>query len=385
MTIWRSLATLLALALLSLLSACNTIEHRSEEIPKQALPKLSQGPVPHTLWSSSHTKGDNKNDVKLRLAVHDNAIISADGFGRLFAQDRNSGSVLWHIKDSSAFSAGPTVIQNAILMGTRDAFLRAYDTNDGHLLWNTRLSGEVLAAPKGYRGVAYVKTQDGSVVAVKMDDGQVLWRYNLHMPPLVLRQSSSPVITEQHVFVGFPNGRLVAIQRHSGIVDWERDIATPKGRSDIQRMADISADPLVINNTVYVVSYQGRLAAVSEDEGHTLWEKEFSSFSGLELVGSKLFLADAKGYVYALDKSSGETLWEQKMLQGRHLSKPVAMSNKLAIGDNEGNLHYISQNNGEYLNRIFLDKKGIQAPPLVIDNKLYVLGRGGKIAVLSGD
>lgn len=379
MIIRRSFAALLAAAFLA---GCNTIEHRSEEVPLEPLPAISQRNLtPKMVWATRLTQGD-KNDVKLRLALAGNALVSADGSGNLYSQDPNNGKVQWHIKDTAAFSAGPTLVEDTILLGTREGNLRAYAANNGQFKWETRLTGEILAAPKGYQNTAFVKTQDGSIYAVKLDDGKILWRYALHVPHLVLRHCSSPIITPQHVFVGFANGRLVAIHRNSGIVDWERTIASPKGRSDFQRMADISADPLVVNNIVYVVSYQGHLAALSEEDGQTLWEKEFSSFSGLDIQGSKLFLADAKGHVHALNAKTGETIWEQTKLQGRQLSKPTIFGDKITVGDNEGNLHYLSLETGNYLTRVFVDAKGIQAPPLVMGDKLYILGRGGNIAVL---
>jgi len=381
MQLWRSIA-ILFLGLL--LAACNSIEHRSEAIPKQALPKVTTlNAQPTVVWSSNHGAGDLKNEGKLRLAVTREAIISADGKGHIFAQDRNSGALKWQVDTKATLSAGPAVIQETILVGTRDGHLKAYRAHDGQFLWQTQLNGEVLASPKGYNGMIYVKTQEGTITALQLADGKIAWRYSLHMPPIVLRQSSSPIITPAHVLVGFPNGRLVALHRQNGMVDWERDISVPKGRSDIQRMSDISADPVVINNTAYVVSYQGRLVALSEQDGQSVWEQDMSSYSGLDILGRELFVADAKGEVWAMDRTSGKVMWKQSSLQGRRLSKPVAFGNTVVIGDEDGFLHLLSQTDGSYINRISIDKKGVEAPPVLMDNKLYVLSRGGKIAVLS--
>lgn len=380
MQLWRSLAILSAA---TLLSGCNAIEHRSEAIPKQALPKMSAAnKQPALVWASKPGAGDLKHEGKLRLAVTPTAIISADGKGHIFAQDKNNGAVKWRVDTKATLSAGPTVIQDIILVGTRDGHLRAYQLQDGRFLWQTPLNGEVLATPKAYQGMIYVKTQEGTITALSLAEGKIHWRYSLHMPPIVLRHSSSPVITPSHVLVGFPNGRLVALHRQNGMVDWERDIAVPKGRSDIQRMSDISADPVVINNTAYVVSYQGRLAALSEQDGQSIWEQDMSSYSGLDVAGHTLFVADAKGDVWALDRTSGKVMWKQSSLQGRRLSKPVAFGDTIVVGDEDGFVHWLSQADGSYLNRLSIDNKGVEAPPIVMDNQLYVLGRGGKIAVL---
>lgn len=377
--IWRSFAILMPILLLM---GCNSIEHRSEAVPKQPLPKLSQTKNPELLWTRAFGRGDIKNDVKLRLAVTNDSVINADGEGNLFAVDRQTGNLKWRVQTKSALSAGPTVLQQTILLGTREGTVCAYHLEDGRFLWQTPLTGEVLAAPKGHHNTVYVKTQDGQVSALNLADGKVIWRYGLHLPPVVLRHSSSPVVTPEHVLVGFPNGRLIAIHRSNGAINWEKDIALPKGRSDIQRMTDISADPLVVNHTVYAVSYQGRLVALSEKEGNSLWEQDMSSYSGLEFNARKLFVADAKGNLFAIDNKNGQILWKQSVLQGRRLSKPVCFQDSIVVGDEEGHLHWLSMADGRYLNRMLIDSKGIEAPPVYQDNKLYVLGRGGKIAVL---
>jgi outer membrane protein assembly factor BamB len=374
-----------ALALGLLLTGCNNIEHRSESLPKKGLPALCQTTncQPKVLWASSEGTGAAGKDAKLNLGITSSMVVSADSKGELRAQARNSGQVVWAVNTKSTISSGPTVIHDTILLGTRDSRVLAYRLQDGALLWQVPVSGEVLAAPKGNQQIVYVNTLDGSLVALSLADGRQLWRYSLNMPSIVLRKNSSPVITANHVIAGFPNGRLLALQKSDGSVDWEHELSAPKGRSDIQRMSDISADPVVSNGIVYAVGYQGRLAALSLTNGNALWEKDLSSYSGFCVSDNVLYVSDSNGHLWAVAKRTGQTVWEQPFLEGRMLTKPVLCGDKLVVGDNDGYLHWISAADGQYLTRVQLDSKGIETAPILLDNALYALGKGGKIAVYS--
>ncbi len=364
-----------------ILSACNPVEHRSEAIPKKKLQAVASRVNPRLVWASNKGSGAKNSEVKLRLALVNNALISADAKGAIFAQDRNSGEILWETSTKTQITAGPTIIGDRVLVGTKDKGVYAFDITNGKELWKTPLSGEVLAAPQGSRDMVFVHAMDGSVAALSLSDGHVLWRQSLSIPPIVLHESSSPAVENNRVFVGFSNGRLMALDQQDGSLNWEHEVAIPRGRSDIQRMADISADPIVRNGIVYVVSYQGRLAALKADSGTSLWERDMSSYAGFTLDNSAIYVSDARGSVIAVDRKSGKTLWEQDGLQGRRLSRPSVVGNTIAVGDEDGFLHWLSAHDGTFLSRTMVDSKGIEAPPLVQNNMLYVLGRGGKVAV----
>ncbi len=60
-----------------------------------------------------------------------------------------------------------------------------------------------------------------------------------------------------------------------------QDVTSPSGRTDIQRMVDISADPVVKDDLVYVVCYHGNLAAFTIKTGQLVWERKISSYAGI--------------------------------------------------------------------------------------------------------
>lgn len=377
------LSIIVALSTL-LLSACDQIEHRSEKVAKKPLTKLAENKQsPKMVWSASNTFGSAKGNSILRLALTPKAVITAENRGILRSRDRLTGDLLWEKNTKTQITGGPTVVSDYILVGTRDKGLYAYHVNSGDLLWQVPMTGEILAAPAGTQDRVFVHAMDGSVSAIQLSDGKVIWRHSLSTPPIVLRHSSSPVFSGNHVFVGFSNGRLMALHRVDGSTGWEHELSFPKGRSDIQRMADISADPIIENGVLYAVSYQGHLAALQAESGTTLWERELSSFSGFALNKNALYVAESKGAIVAIDRRSGKVLWEQKALEGRRLSQPAVIGQVVVVGDDDGYLHWISATDGSFQSRLQFDKQGIEAPLVVKNNLLYVLGRSGKVAAFN--
>jgi outer membrane protein assembly factor BamB len=190
------------------------------------------------------------------------------------------------------------------------------------------------------------------------------------------------MIAGKLLIVGVASGKLLAIDKDNGVLEWSTDVSAPKGKSETQRMNDISAEPVVDGGKIYAISYQGKLSAIDLATVNIVFDKDLSSFSGLTISNGKIYVATTDGDVYALDKATGHTIWHQTDLQGRWLTKPVVYKNYILIGDDEGFLHLVSRENGELINRYKLDSSGIVAAPLVNDDQVFVLEQSGKFASL---
>ncbi len=375
--------TMLALGVL-LLSGCNTIEKQPELIKKGPLPTLSDNKmIPTVLWTNTQSAGMGKADANLRLAVTMSDIVVADTKGKINVLNRENGKLKWSVSTKADITAGPSVSEGRVVIGTNDGKVMAYQLSDGLFLWQSNLTSAVMAAPLIAASTVFVHGSDSSVVALKLQNGKQLWRYSVQTPPLMLRHNSSPVIANNHVIVGFSNGKLVSLHRLDGMSAWERELAISQGRSDIQRMVDISADPVIKNNQLYAVSYQGQIAAMELETGNTVWERALSSYSGIAVSPKAVFVSDPNGVMWALNRKTGDVLWKKTELTGRRLTAPVIVQGFVVVGDNDGYLHWMSENDGVFVGQNLVDGKGIEAPPVVKDHIVYVLGRSGKVAALT--
>ena len=118
-----------------------------------------------------------------------------------------------------------------------------------------------------------------------------------------------------------------------------------------KRLIDIDAQPVVKDEVIYTVAYQGRLAAVKIDSGRILWVRDISSYAGMIIDSNKIYISDADGQLWALDRFNGATIWKQDKLLRRDLSKPTSQGRYLVVGDFNGYLHWMAREDGQLLAR----------------------------------
>jgi outer membrane protein assembly factor BamB len=336
------------------------------------------------LWSA--TVGDGYEDQYLSLvaAVDEERVYAADREGVLQAHQRLTGEKLWSVETEMMFSAGPVVDKGTLVLGTSNAEVAAYNSADGALLWKSTVSSEILALPRIGDGVVVVRGSDGRITALDQKDGRTLWSYERSAPALLVRSHGAPIIAEGLVLDGYASGKLIALRLEDGKLEWEATVALPHGRSEIERLVDVDSVPVVKGGTIYVSGYQGGLAAVNMKDGEVLWRQDkVFSYSGLAASGRTLFLTDGSSDVWQMDMRDGGDLWKQDALHQRRLTAPALIKSYLVVGDFEGYLHALSQDDGSLVGRLELDDTSIEESPTVYDDVLYVYTSGGKLAAVT--
>lgn len=333
------------------------------------------------LWSGRFGKGSEDLYLKLLPAPYNELVFTADRDGRVIAIDAKSGVVVWEERDKKRLiSGGPGVGEGRVFVGTSDAQVVARDAQSGEELWVADVSSEVLAAPRAADGVVVVRTGDGKVFGLAADTGAERWVFDRTIPVLTLRGTAAPVIHDGLVIAGFDNGRLVALDLANGRQVWETRLAEPSGRSDLERMVDIDGEPVIRDETAYIGSFQGRVAAVSITDGRIEWTRDISSYADLAVDDEHVYVTDEKGSVWALDRSDGRSVWRQKGLRYRQLTGPAHFRDYVVVGDFEGYLHWLDDVTGELVFRQRIDKARIIAPPIIIGDALLGYSSSGELA-----
>ena len=369
----------LALALLAV--GCSSASKK--ELKPQALEKISAEIELKKEWSASVGAGQGKFWNSLTPAVDGEAIFAADVNGRVAAFDRYTGKTLWTRKLKVSVSGAVGVGSGRVVVGTLSGDVIALDAATGEDLWRSKVPSEVLAAPATNGDVVVVQTQDDRLIALEASSGQQRWIYENTPAVLTLRGTSAPLLTDYVVYAGLSTGKVIAIDTQRGLPIWEQRIAVPTGRTELERMVDIDGGLLLSGNTLYVASYQGRVAGLDAQSGQVLWQREASSYVGVAEGFGNTYVSLAEGAVEGVDERSSTAMWSNKNLLRRQLSGPAVFSSYIAVGDYQGYLHILSQLDGRFVARTKIAGKGVRVQPLVVGGWLYVYGNGGKLVALT--
>lgn len=332
------------------LAACGSTPSRPKPAPLPALPSAAL--ETHRDWSATAGSPAGEDASRLRPAVVEGRLILAGGQGRLRALDAG-GATLWERRTGLPLSGGLSAAYGRILAGTREGDIAAFAVADGAALWTRRLSAALLAPAVQTADRVVAQTLDGRVHVLDAASGEPVWSQEVSLPEVSLRGYAPPVVAGDLVIAASANGKITALDLATGAGRWEVQVVVPKGRTDVERLADIDGDMLLtFDEKLYVASYQGNLVALDlRDRPEPLWETPVSTLQGPAEGLGNVYVAAADGRLLAVDAASGKEVWSHELLKGRELSAPVVIGGRLAVGDQAGYVHFFAQADGAVLGR----------------------------------
>ena len=387
----RKLLQISMLASLLMLAGCSTFTELASDLKDKALGKAPANP-PAALeeikpsytakvdWSSQ-IGVTNRYDFTPVLEA--GAIFGANAAGELVKLEASTGKQLWRVNVGEPISGGVGVGGGLVLVGSSKGNILAYDFN-GKPQWKAKVSSEVLSAPRFFDGLVIARTGDNHIFGLDAADGSRKWVYERTSPALSLRSSAGITVDGGAVYAGFAGGKMVAIRADNGNILWEATVSQPKGVTEIERISDITSLPICDGPVVYAVAYQGRIAAIDRTNGKVVWNRDISSYSGLNAEAGKVFVSHTLGAIYAIDYDTGKTFWRQGALTNRNLTAPLPMGSLVAVGDLEGYIHFLSRDSGTFSSRIKIDGNPVMS--LIAGNtssQLIAATRGGGLYAIS--
>lgn len=383
-------AATLALCIATL-TGCSSSDDEEELV----LPEIVNQFETDVVWQESIGDGVQHYFSRLTPAIHNDVVYVANREGEVEALSLDNGDTLWQtdVRENPAFwpwettesaklSGGILQAYGKIFVGSEHGYLTALDRETGEIVWRKTMPGEVLAKPAAGDGLIFVNLGSGKLLAVHPDTGEERWRFEQEVPPLTLRGQSSPTVANGGVLLGLETGKLSVLISENGYSAWSAEIASPKGASEFERLVDVDTQALISGPYAYAIAYNGNLAAVDIRSGNVVWKREYSSYRDLSMDSQSIYVVDSDGVIYGLDKTSGIERWSQPALRGWYLTGPTVAGKYLALGDQEGNLHWLDKETGELVSREDFDSSGFFIEPVVAGDKLILYTRDGEVSAV---
>ena len=178
------------------------------------------------------------------------------------------GAAAWKVQTgaTTAVNASPVIADDVVYVASVSGDVTAIDVADGRPRWGRRvtLGGfewgySIIAAPAIADGRLFVPTQWQDLVALDAASGTELWRAYSPGSPINFahyRSDSpgflaSPVVTGDVVWVGRPDGRLLALAAADGHELWSTQLGAP-----------IVTSPAPAGEVLVVATYDGTVRAM---------------------------------------------------------------------------------------------------------------------------
>jgi outer membrane protein assembly factor BamB len=373
-------AVLMGAMLLFGLVACSSDKDKVTAKPLAAV----QNPTTFKMvWRGQTGNGTGKSIINYAPVLVNDQLYTVSENGTIVVYNAENGRVVWQKKVGKLLSSGLTVGDDKLFVNDNQGELLALNASNGATVFTANLPNRSFAAPAYANGIVITKTIDEQMLAFNAADGSQLWSYEGNVPNMILQGGSSPVINDGIVIQGSADGKVTLVTLDKGQLLWQRAAAQPNGISDLARMVDIDANPIISNNVIYVGSYQGSLVAIDKFKAAPIWEHSLSTRSGLALSATALFVTDTRGRIWAFDPATGKVLWRQNKLLGRTLTAPVISGDNIVVADTMGDVHWLSQSDGHFVARVQMDKKGIVSNPVADANTVFLMSNKGVVAAYS--
>jgi outer membrane protein assembly factor BamB len=301
------------------------------------------------LWSKSFSiDGDGSSSVFGGGASFDGGrVYVTTGVGEVAALDAATGNQIWKVKPAGPLRGSPTIAFNSVYVMTQNNELHALNAEDGKQVWSESGSlGQAgvfgVAAPAAGQGTVIAGYSTGEVVAYRYENGRTLWsdalaRTSISTQVGVLTDvDADPIIDRGSVFALGQGGRMAAYDLVSGQRIWELNLA------------GIST-PAVAGDWVFTLTDDAKLLCIQRGTGKVRWQTQLARYKNEEkrknpifwtgpvLAGDRLWIANSEGRLASASVAEGTVTDVAKLGESVSLA-PVVANGVLYVLDDGGTI-----------------------------------------------
>ena len=339
--------------------------------PYKDLPSFSEEVNVEIIWKKKLSGEIENNYTFLNMFKFGENIYVPSNNKKIHIVSAELGNLNESIDVELDIFSGIVADENLIYFGSKQDTVTAVESSSKNVLWQRVMSSEVMSISRVENELIYVTTNDSKVTAIDTNTGKFIWINSQIPAALSIRGSSTPIIEDDKVYIGFEDGRIVSYNSKNGDIIWQVQLPSTRIETVIDRLNDIDGSMVLDNGVLYAISYQGSIAAIDSFNGQLLWTQEASSINGLASNNNSIFYIDNDGIMKSVDKYTGRQEWEQSQFFKRLIGSPVFFNDFIIANDIENYLHIFDIETGLASGRIKLRNK-IQSIYVEYDS-LYVL------------
>ncbi|MFB9150580.1 PQQ-binding-like beta-propeller repeat protein [Roseovarius ramblicola] len=361
---------------------------------RTAHPALSAAPA--LAWSTDIGSGDGR-----RVRITADPVVAA---GRIFTLDAGTtvsavstaGERLWASElslpgDNAGNSSGGGLAYGDGRLFVTSGFgaVTALDPETGAVLWQQDTDAPTTAAPAIYKGLVYAVAGDEVAWALDAATGRVLWQLSGTPDIHNVLGGPAPAITDKYAIFAFGAGEVQGAFRKGGLRLWDAQVAGERTGVASARVRDVTGDPLVVGDRVYVGTHSGRMVALSLGSGKRLWTANEGPLNPIWPAGDSLFLVSDRNELVRLSAGDGSRIWghDLPLFTARKPKRqagivghygPVLAGGQLVVASADERLRFFDPVSGQLTRTVPLPG-GAATNPVVAGGTLYVVSKKGQL------
>jgi outer membrane protein assembly factor BamB len=343
-------------------------------------------PVPDKLDVLWTYRAGNDTGFDATAVIAGGVVYVGDNAGTVHAIRLADGTPVWTKSfEDSGFGAGAAVGKDRLFIGDLNGVIRCLNTADGSELWKKDLESEVYAGPTLLDDSLLVTTEGGKLFSLDVNDGVERWQpFSIEAPlrcsPTVSAgkvmlagcdaklhfidiatgkevgtteidgpTGSTAAVGGDRVYFGTESGTFFAIDAPSGISPAP---TAPNGDAESSKPAWTYRDPrrgqpirsaAAVTDKLIVYGSQGKaIYALDPASGKPKWSQPLATRTRVEsspvIAGNRVIAATAGGVLYLLDADTSETKWQYEA-GGNFTASPAVVDGRIILGNGNGTLY----------------------------------------------
>ena len=364
--------------------------------PQTRVDHPAYGGALQMLWSAKIGAGEGRlHRITADPVVANGRIFTLDSQARVSAT-ATTGAPVWSVdllperdRAKDATGGGLAYGDGTVFVTSSFGFLTALDAATGAQKWQQKLGATASGAPTVRNGLVFLTAGDNTAWAVDAANGRVRWQLDATASRNNILGAPAPALNDQVAIFGFGSGEVQAAFRSGGLQVWDAVISGHRFALARTRVSDITGDPVIVGQTVYVGSHSGRLVAMKASTGEKLWTANEGALNPVWAAGGSLFLVTDRNELVRLDAEDGSRIWGTKLpffLKDRPRRQkeifahygPVLAGGKLIVASNDGLIRKFEPSSGALIGTGEIPG-GATTNPVFAGGVMYLVSTRGEL------
>ena len=348
------------------------------------------------LFSVSVGEGDSRRArITSEPVVFGGMIYTLDARARVSAT-AVSGEPIWTTdvtpRTDDRFDAsggGLSVAGGTVFVATGFGELTALNAANGDKIWSQDLDAPGTSAPTIQGDIVYVVARNSAAWALDVLTGRIQWQLS-GAPSIANFGGGSGVAVNNDIAVfPFPSGEIVATFPQNGTRRWQAVVSGERIGKAATLVSDISSDPVIIGDRIYVGNFGGQLVAFDAFNGDRVWTATEGALGPVWPSGNAVFFVNDLGELVRLDAATGNPVWRIALptadMRSRRKQRavvahygPILAGGRLIVAATDGVIRQFDPVSGALIGTTLI-AGGAAASPVVAGGVLYVITKTGQL------